>query len=87
MFLNHFNMTYHPFAENPPIEWILNDDRFDYAIARLKFFLEQGNIALIAGQTGIGKSSLLRLFTQSIPKNICKILYLHLTQMRCIKSA
>lgn len=81
MFLNHFNMTYHPFTENPPIEWILNDDRFDYAIARLKFFLEQGNIALISGQTGIGKSSLLRLFIQSIPKNRCKTLYLHLTNM------
>ncbi len=81
MFLNHFNMTSHPFTENPVIECILNDDRFDQAIAKLKFFQEQGNIALIIGQTGIGKSSLLRLFTQSIPKNRCKILYLHLTNI------
>jgi len=81
MFLNHFNMTGHPFTENPPIEWILNDERFDQAMGRLNFFQEQGDIALIIGQTGIGKSSLIRLFTNSIPKNRCRIVYLHLTNM------
>jgi len=74
-------MTAHPFCEKPPIDWILNDDRFDQAFARLRFFQEQGDIALIIGQTGVGKSSLIRLFKQSIPLNRYRILYLHLTHV------
>ncbi|MCF6249576.1 MAG: AAA family ATPase [Desulfobacula sp.] len=81
MFLSHFNMTNHPFCEKPPIDWILNDDRFDQAAARLNFFQEQGDVALILGQTGIGKSSLIRIFKQSIQKNRYRILYLHLTHV------
>ncbi len=87
MFLNHYNMTAHPFCEKPPIDWILNDDRFDQAIARLEFFQEQGDVALILGQTGIGKSSLIRMFKQSIPKNRYRILYLHLNLAVLVESA
>lgn len=79
MFLNHFHMTAHPFAEKPSIEWLLRDPRIDEALARLKFFQEQGAMALIIGQTGIGKSSLLRLFIQALPQNRYHPLYLHLT--------
>lgn len=81
MFLTHFQMIAHPFAENPPLEWLLSDDRFERALARLKFFMEQGRLALITGQTGIGKSSLLRLFGQSIPQNRYRPVYLHLTHI------
>lgn len=81
MFLSNFSMTNHPFCEKPPIGWILNDDRFDQAAARLNFFQEQGDVALILGQTGIGKSSLIRMFKQSIQKNKYRIVYLHLTHV------
>ena len=26
MFLNHFSLHSHPFAENPPIDWLLRDE-------------------------------------------------------------
>jgi general secretion pathway protein A len=81
MFLNYFQMNAHPFCEKPPIQWLLNDERFDQALARLKFFRQQGNLALITGQTGIGKSSLLRLFDQSLPQNRYRPVYLHLTHI------
>ncbi len=81
MFLNYFGMNEHPFMENPPIEWLLNDGRFEQGMARLDFFKQQGNIALILGQTGIGKSSLLRRFIQSMPQNRYHPLYIHLTQV------
>ncbi len=81
MFMTHFKMSDHPFSENPSVDWILNDDRFDQAIARLNYFQEQGHIALIIGQTGVGKSSLIRVFKQSIPKNRYRILYLHMTNI------
>lgn len=81
MFINYFDMNAHPFTENPPVSWLLNDDRFDQALARLKFFRKQGNIALILGQTGIGKSSLLKLFRDSLPNNKYHPLSLHLTHV------
>jgi general secretion pathway protein A len=81
MFLNHFALTAHPFAEKPPIEWLLCDERTDQALARLKFFEQQGAIALIIGQTGLGKSSLLRLFIHQLPHNRYHPVYLHLTPL------
>ena len=81
MFANHFKMTGHPFLENPPAEWLLNDDRFDRGLARLRFFQEQGGLALIVGQTGVGKSSLLRLFRERMPQNRYRHVCLHLTSV------
>jgi general secretion pathway protein A len=81
MFLNHFSLHSHPFTEKPPIEWLLRDEHTDQALARLKFFRQQGAIALIIGQTGLGKSSLLRLFLHDLPHNRYHPLYLHLTPL------
>lgn len=81
MFLNHFKMNAHPFAEKPPLEWLLTDTRFEQALARLDFFQSQGNLALLVGQTGIGKSSLLELFRHAIPKNRYHPIYIHLTNL------
>jgi general secretion pathway protein A len=82
MFLTHFSLTAHPFAEKPPIEWLQRDPRIEQALARLKFFEQQGALALILGQTGLGKSSLLRLFIHELPHNRYHPLYLHLTALQ-----
>jgi general secretion pathway protein A len=79
MFLSHFSLNEHPFMEHPPIGWLMRDPRFDEALAGLQFFEQQGSIGLILGQTGIGKSSLLRLFMHDLPQNRYRPLYLHLT--------
>ena len=81
MFLDHFDLNSHPFSEKPPIAWLLRDANTDQGLARLKFFEQQGNVALIIGQTGTGKSSLLRLFIQQLPQNRYQPLYLHLTPL------
>ena len=52
MFLDHFDLNSHPFIEKPPIAWLLRDENTDQSLARLKFFEQQGAIALIIGQTG-----------------------------------
>jgi len=79
MFLNHFKMNGHPFQERPPVEWILNDNRISQSLARLEYFARQGTLALVIGQTGVGKSTLLRLFIQNLSKNRYRPLYLHFT--------
>lgn len=77
MFLHHFKMSAHPFQESPPLDWILNDDRFSQSLARLEYFSNQGSLALVIGQTGVGKSTLLRLFIQSLSKNRYRPVYIH----------
>jgi len=79
MFLSHFKMNDHPFQERPPVEWILKDDRISEALARLDYFTHQGTLALLIGQTGVGKSTLLRLFIQNLSRNRYRPLYLHFT--------
>jgi len=79
MFLTHFALNAHPFAEKPPLQWLQRDPRVEQALARLKFFEQHGTLALILGQTGLGKSSLLKLFIHELPQNRYHPLYLHLT--------
>lgn len=81
MFLNHFNLTQQPFTEKPPVEWLLRDPRMDQGLSRLAFFREEGTIALLLGNTGIGKSTLLRLFMKELPQNRYQAIYLHLTRI------
>jgi general secretion pathway protein A len=81
MFLTHFNMTQNPFAERPPIEWLQNDERIAQGMARLEYLAQQGLVALLLGQTGVGKSSLLRLFIQTLANNRYNTRYVHLTHL------
>lgn len=81
MFLSHFNMTQNPFTERPPIEWLLKDERTAQGLARLEYFAQEGLIALLLGQTGVGKSSLLRLFLHALAKNRYNAHYVHLTHL------
>jgi len=79
MFLNHFKMSGHPFQERPPMDWIQADERISQALARLEYFSQQGAIALVIGQTGVGKSTLLRRFMESLSRNRYRPVYLHFT--------
>jgi general secretion pathway protein A len=81
MFLNHFKLIDHPFCEAPPPDWLLDDDRFQKAAAMLEFFRRQAELALVVGQTGVGKTSLVGLFRRSMPKNRYRPVYLHLNGM------
>lgn len=81
MFLTHFTMTQNPFTEHPPIEWLLKDERAAQGLARLEYFAQEGLVALLLGQTGVGKSSLLRLFIHALPNNRYDTRYVHLTHL------
>ncbi|MDZ7762230.1 MAG: AAA family ATPase [Desulfovermiculus sp.] len=79
--LNHFKMDTYPFAEQPCVDQLCKDERITQGLARLEYFLTQGVIALLLGQTGVGKSSLIRLFLHSLSRNRIKPIYLHLTNI------
>lgn len=81
MFTAHFKMTRQPFLERPPLDAILREERLSEGLARLKYLAEAGSIGLVTGQTGVGKSSLLRLFVDSLSPNRYRALYLSLTHV------
>lgn len=81
MFLEHFKMTTHPFTERPAPEQLLRDERMAQGLARLDYFATEGSIALLIGPTGVGKSSLLRLFIQSLSAHRYQPVYVHLTHI------
>jgi len=81
MFTTHFNMTQNPFTENPPIDWLLKDERMARSLARLDYLATDGLLALVLGQTGVGKSSLLRMFISALSKNLYHPIYIHLTHL------
>jgi len=81
MFTNHFKMTAHPFCEKPSPNAILRDERMAQGLARLEFFLQHGALTLITGDEGVGKSTLVRLFMDSLGKNRYRPVYVHLTRL------
>ncbi len=81
MFTTHFKLTRQPFQERMPVESILCDERLAEGLARLKYLAESGSIGLVSGPTGVGKSSLIRLFIHSLSPNLYQPLYLSLTNV------
>ena len=81
MFSAHFKMTRLPFQERLPVESILCDERLSEGLARLRYLAEAGSIGLVSGPTGVGKSSLLRLFVRSLSPNLYQPIYLSLTHV------
>lgn len=82
MFLQHFKMKFHPFAERPALDAMLKDERVEQGLARLQYLLDEGTLAVVLGPTGVGKSSLLRLFVAGLSRRRHRPLYLHITPLQ-----
>jgi len=81
MFTTHFKMSRQPFAERMPLDQIQRDDRINQGLARLEYLAENETIGLVTGMTGVGKSSLIKLFLASLARHRFRTLYLHLTHL------
>ena len=82
MFTDHFQLEYQPFTEKISVSRIIRDDRINQAMARLQYLSLNGNVALITGQTGVGKSTLIQLFVDSLPQKQFFPIYIHFTHIR-----
>lgn len=81
MFYEFYQLNALPFEERIHPDKMLTDARFAHGLSRLEYFVHGGMAALITGATGLGKSSLLRLFVEKLPTSRYQILYLHLTHV------
>ena len=81
MFTTHFKMTAQPFCERTPVERLRRDERIKEGLARLEYLAQDGTIALVTGPTGVGKSSLIKLFVHSLSRNRYQPVYMDLTNL------
>jgi general secretion pathway protein A len=69
MFYDCYGLTGLPFEEWLAPEKLLGDERFAKGAERLEYFGEAGLAALLTGPTGVGKTSLWRMFLSRLPAN------------------
>jgi len=84
MFMPHFKLTAQPFLEHLPVDRLQQDDRITQGLARLEYFVDSGTIALLTGPTGVGKSTLLKLFFRSLSRNRFLPIYICLTHVKAV---
>lgn len=73
----HFNLTGNPFIESIPLDRIHLDGRFKSALASLTSLPELGDMALLTGRTGTGKTTLLKILMDNWKAHY-DVHYLHL---------
>lgn len=82
MYTTYFKMTAQPFTERVALNQIQRDERMIQGVSRLKYMALQGTIALITGQTGSGKSTLIKLFLSELGRNQYLPVYIHFSHVK-----
>jgi type II secretory pathway predicted ATPase ExeA len=80
MYQEHFKMKAQPFSEHAPPSSLWIDQRMKDGVARLTYLAESAELGLVIGQTGVGKSALLKYFLSHLPQQ-CEAVYCHLANL------
>lgn len=56
MYLEHFQFRTQPFSEHATAAALWQDARMKEGLARLEFLLKMGELGLVTGASGVGKS-------------------------------
>jgi type II secretory pathway predicted ATPase ExeA len=73
--LRHFGLTCLPFARSIPPNGLLEHKRFVEALERLRLAVESRNAMLLTAEPGLGKSTLLGTFADSLDKAKVRLVY------------
>ncbi len=82
MFTTFFKMSGQPFAETIPTADIMSDERMTQGLARMQYMAQYATVAMLTGEDGVGKSTLLKLFIHWLSQNHYHSVYLHLTNLK-----
>ena len=76
MYLVFFNMKNMPFVRSVPVSALYAPLEVLEALARLGYTAEKQQFAVVSGDSGVGKSTLIRKFEADLPKDQYILLYL-----------
>jgi energy-coupling factor transporter ATP-binding protein EcfA2 len=79
MYLEHFQLKSQPFAEHAAVSSLWQDQRMDEGLARLDYLVRSGQLGLVTGPSGVGKSALLKRFLHGLLPPHCQAHYCHLS--------
>ena len=81
MYLEHFQLRSQPFCEHAAATGLWQDQRMKEGLARLDFLITMGELGMLTGPSGVGKSALLKRFLHGLTPQQCEIVYCHLTHL------
>ena len=76
MYETFFGMQNTPFARNIPADRLYTSKKIEDAIGRLKYAADRQLFMVLTSEPGCGKSTLIRLFASTLPKEKYLLLYL-----------
>ncbi|MFV1990084.1 MAG: ExeA family protein [Acidimicrobiales bacterium] len=81
MHLQHFQLHSQPFSEHAAAIALWQDERMKEGLARLDFLVAMGELGMVTGPTGVGKSALIKQFLSKLTPQQCETVYCHLTHL------
>ena len=81
MYLEHFQLKSQPFSEHAAVSSLWQDPRMDEGLARLEYLVQCGQLGLVTGPSGVGKSALLKRFLHGLLPQHCQAFYCHLSHL------
>ena len=81
MYLEHFQLRTPPFSEHAAATALWQDARMKEGLARLEFLLTMGELGLVTGPSGVGKSALIKRFLSRLTPQQCEVVYCHLAHL------
>lgn len=79
MYTSYYGMSINPFSKNENIKYKFESNDFKETINRLNYIKEIKGICLITGNTGFGKTFIMRYFINELNKDLYKIIYISAT--------
>jgi len=81
MYLEHFQLRSQPFCEHAAATALWQDQRMKEGLARLEFLITMGELGMLTGPSGVGKSALIKRFLNTLTPQRCETVYCHLTHL------
>jgi len=70
-----------PFSEHAAVTALWQDQRMDEGLARWEYLVTSGELGLVTGPSGVGKSAPLKRWLHQLPSQHCQPVYCHLSQL------
>lgn len=81
MYESFYGMSNTPFAKDIPADRLFESKQVQDALGRMKYAADRKQFAVVTGDPGCGKSTLIRLFDSTLPRDRYTLLYVSDSQL------